>query len=314
MATPGRDEGLDKLEALIALLDAAGERIENGAERLESASDDLREAVGGLRDDERRLDDVLAERYQDAGTTLTRSIEGLANASEAENDPLVARVNALAEAAAHLQETVEHGLETVVLAARDLETRESTRSVETLSTQLELLRGHVTELTEEMRKLYDFEKTLEANKDALEASAHMKTVMIAMIVVLSVIAVVVAVLTLGAAASVWIVAATVAATAIALVVGVVVEAPVLMASALELLRLMGFKESAEALEDLIDSEWFQVLAAVVAIVAALAVAVTTLGSAASVAAAVLALSVPLMIARTVVDSVARLLSALNPFD
>jgi Na+/H+ antiporter NhaA len=81
-----------------------------------------------------------------------------------------------------------------------------------------------------------------------------------------------------------------------------------------ILKYAGFQASADALEELLDSDLVKTVSLILLVMAAVAASIVAVGTAATLAPVLIALALPLTIALRVVENVSRLLSALNPFD
>jgi hypothetical protein len=308
MATAQRDDGLDKLEAFIALLDATHDRLQEGAERLEAAAEQLEEHEDDLDD----LAGAITRGGEGAiamAMTATTALAGVTSDSESEEDPIVARLTALAELATALQVYVKDIVTGDV--AEDLQAQEK-EELDRLAATLVRLQAMASQLREHLLVLQERElETTRQKEKELQAAACVKVWAIALAVAVTIVAVVVAVFTLGSTLLLF------AAVALAVVacVGALVQAVLIVIENLPaLLRAMGFDEHADAMAEWMDEDWFKWACTAVMVATVIAALIGSLGAALSVATVVLALSVPLTIATCVVANVARLLSALNPFD
>ena len=308
MATPQRDDGLDKLEAFIALLDATHDRLQEGAERLETAAEELEEHEDDLED----LADAITRGGEGAiamAMTATTAVAGVSSEAESDEDPIVARLEALAELARALNvylEDVVFGEVAVQMQAQERE------ELERLAANLVRLKVMQLQLMQELRVLEEnYLKTTMEKEKALQAAECTKVWGILLAVTLTVIAVVVAVLTLGATLATF----TVVVVAVVVCVAAVVLAMVTVIENLPvILRALGCDQAADDLAEWMDQDWFKWACFAVLIASILLTLAASLGAAVGVAAMVMTLSVPVMIAMCVVENVARLLSALNPFD
>jgi hypothetical protein len=345
MGTPARDEGLDQLEAFIALMDRTRDRLEEGAERLGALATALGEGAAELQAEENRLQQMLAEHLGQAGGDDGEA-EDAAGAVAKGGQGAMALALVMATAIAELSaEAGAGGQATSGVAARLEET--ATALVTLVEASLEALvaeaadtlagnyEEHVVLLAELLRQLQELQvaasEELSARaqqkgedvrvwlEESNAAGAALATTMIAISVLLVVIAVIAAVLSLGSATGVSValivaaVAVIVAATG-ALAATVAMNIVPLAQGLAVILKYMGFSQLSEDLDAFLDNDMVKTatLAAMVAIT--IATVITSLGSAVGLAVVLIALAMPLAIALRVVENVARLLSALNPFD
>jgi hypothetical protein len=325
MATPQRDEGLDKLEAFIALLDAARDRIEHGAERLETAAGDLRESAEDLAQEEQRLEQMLAEQFPDADVqSVASDIAELGAESASGTHAAKANEDSLAERVEALLSLAEASIVFLLDAAAEALAEDSRKHLELLAESLVQLREQQAALMRELQQeLTATREEEEAAAEKLkESSVLLSVAMIAVAVCVVVIAIVVAVLASGAASSMWsLVLIAVVAAIVMLCLTIVQSVPTLLEGIATLMKYCGFPEAGKALEGAaaalevaLEQDWFKWTVFAILIAAALASLVAGLGAAAAVAAVVTAMAAVLTIAMAVVENVARLLSALNPFD
>ena len=308
MATPQRDEGVDKLEAFIALLDATHDRLQEGAERLEAAAEELEEHEDDLVD----VVEAIARGGEDAmalAMTVATAVGGVSSEAESDEDPIVARLDALAEAAKALNVYLEEVVFGEVAAQMQAQEREE---LERLADALVRLKEMQLQLMQELRVLeQSYLDTTREKEKALQAAECTKVRGIMLAVALIVIAVVVAVFTVGATLALFVVVAIAVVVCVAAVIQAIVT---VIENMPVILRALGFDETADDLSEWMDQDWFKWTCMVVLIAASVIALMAPLAAAASVAAVLIALSAPVMIAMCVVENVARLLSALNPFD
>lgn len=321
MATPGRDEGLDKLEAFIALLDAARDRIEEGGERLDTAAGDLRENAEELAEEAHRLEQMVAEHLRETGVD---ELVELAAAAASNAEATREANQLLADTVEALMTLGEASLEFLLSQAAEMLADDERKHVELLREMLVKLRESKVALTRELLEKTNrvLQLELEEAEKLKEASVALSVAMIAVSVVLVVIAIVVAVFTFGAGSGLWTVCLIAAVAAIvSLCVTIVQSVPLLLDGIATLMRLCGFSEAGEAidgaavaLQELLGQDWFKWTLFAVTIVAVFVSLLAAMGAATAVATVVTAMAAVMMVAVTVVENVARLLSALNPFD
>jgi hypothetical protein len=318
MATPGRDEGLDKLEAFIALLDAARDRIEEGAERLDEAAGELREGADDLARETHRLEEMLGGHTWESEATASDIAELAAEAADAARSTIVQSLTQTAALQA-LAAIVEASLELLLTAAAETLTEDQRREHELLARMMVQLREQEIALMREMREELAREQEHEREKaDSLKAaSIALAVVMITVAVVVAVIAVIASIWTGGS--SLLLIAAV--AAIVQVCVTMVQSVPALMEAISVLMRACGFSEAGEAIDgaaaavaELLGQDWFKWTLFAITIVMVIISLGGGMANAAAVAAVVTAMAALLMIAMAVVENVARLLSALNPFD
>jgi hypothetical protein len=345
MGTPARDEGLDNLEAFIVLLDGTRDRLEEGAERLEAVAGELAAGAAELVAEEQRLEQMLAEHLGQAGAdeedvaegaeavtsggqgamalaiALTTALAELSGGSASGAQAASAMSAALVEAGITVTQAVEAALETVITETGTLLAGDAEASTQLLRELLVQLNEAETAQQEEMaaRAQQRAEQTETWLGEVGAARLALTTVMIAVTVVLVVIAIVVTVFTLGSASGP-------AVLAIAAAVAVIVAAIANLSTTIALnivplarglaviLEHLGFKDESAGIEELLDSDLGKTMAKVVLLAAAVVSVVAALGSAAVLAPLLIALAMPVTVALRVVENVAQLLSALNPFD